>query len=587
MKKVLITSIGLLFVLLIINNYVKSDFEKSAPTLYFNGNIITVDDNQPIADAMLIIDGKIEAIGKIESIDHTDIENLRKKDLKGATVMPGFVDAHTHFILSMFFASLYDLSGFKHNTKEEVWQHFEETCKQTTDNNWLIFKGLDQVLVKGIAPPTIQYLDSIAPNNPVLIFSQSLHSYWANSMAFQKAGIHKDTPNPSDHSFYERDSTGDFTGLIVEQEAFRPFNKQIKEEYFTLDMVNKAAEKIMLDYSKNGNTTIVSTGLTIEDKQPLILTEHLSAEHPTFVGGFMAKIGLFPSRKPMPRHFIYLRHDMAHLMPEKKGKPNDFYDIIGIKHWYDGSPYIGSMYIDEPYLETDLTLNKLAIPEHYRGEALVSQDELKTFIKEYHSKGWQIALHTQGDAAISEVVKAYKYLDSKLDYSNSRHRLEHCLLLPVSELNTIKQLNLTPSFHVNHLYYYGEALFSDILGEERTNKLLPINSAINNDVIISLHSDQPMFESQPFRLMQTAVERKTNAGRIIGKNEKIELIEAIKALTINAAWQINMENKIGSLEKGKYADFIILNQNPFNIAIEKLHQIKCAEVYINGNKVKF
>ena len=154
-------------------------------------------------------------------------------------------------------------------------------------------------------------------------------------------------------------------------------------------------------------------------------------------------------------------------------------------------------------------------------------------------------------------------------------------------MTTSKQLNLTPSFHVKQLYYYGEALFSDILGEERTNKLLPINSAINNDVIISLHSDQPMFESQPFRLMQTAVERKTNAGRIIGENEKIELIEAIKALTINAAWQINMENKIGSLEKGKYADFIILNQNPFNIAIEKLHQIKCTEVYINGNKVEF
>ncbi len=585
MKKAIISIVILLLVFLSVL-YIKSDFKKTAPTLYFNGNIITVDSKQPVADAMLVKDGKIESVGTLESIDH-DIKNLQKRDLKGATVLPGFIDVHTHFALSMFLSEMYDLSGFTHDSNKDVWQYFEEISKNAANDDWLICKGLDPILVDDLEPPTMNYLDSIAPNNPVVIFSQSLHSYWANSIAFAKAGISSSTQNPSKYSYYERDSTGSFTGLIVEQEAFKPFIENIKEEVLTARLLSDASKKVMQNYSKNGNTTIVSTGLTINDSKPLILMQHLSDERPSLLGGFLEKIGQLPSRHPMPRHFIYMRHDMSHLVPEERGEQNDFYDIIGIKHWYDGSPYIGSMYMEEPYLETELTTNKLAIPKNSRGKALVSKDELKEFIKQNHSQGWQVAIHTQGDAAIKEVVKAYEELDSELDFSKSRHRLEHCLLLPVSELENLKRLNLTPSFHVNHLYYYGEALYTDVLGEERTKQLLPVNSAIKNDLIISLHADQPMFESQPFRLMQTAIERKTNGGRLIGENERIEIIEAIKALTINAAWQINMENKIGSLEKGKYADFIILDQNPFNVPIEKLHQIKCMEIFINGNQVKY
>ncbi len=583
MKKILRFLLALIAVLSIFF-YIKKDYEKAAPTLYFNGNIITLNEQVPKAEAILVADGKIVAIGTKEGLVASN--QAKQVDLKGQTVLPGFIDVHTHFALSMFMSAMHDLSGFKHENDRSVWQYFETVVANSAPNEWLVCKGLDPILVNDLRTPSIQYLDSIAPQNPVVIFSQSLHSYWANTKAFEKAGIRLETENPSTHSYYEKDSTGNFTGLIVEQEAFKPFVEVLKTELLTSKLLSESAVEVMRAYAKNGNTTIVSTGLTINDSKALILTQHLSDEHPSLLGGLLAKIGQLPTRTPMPRHFIYMRHDMAHLLPNNRAQ-NDFYDIIGIKHWYDGSPYIGTMYMDAPYLDTELTTKQLSIPAGSSGKALVSKAALKDFITNYHTQGWQVAIHTQGDAAIKEVIEVYEALDGELDFSKSRHRLEHCLMLPTSELEAMKRLNLTPSFHVNHLYYYGDALHTDVLGAERTSQILPIHSTMQKGIVATLHADQPMFESQPFRLIQTAVERKTKAGMPLGEREKIELLDAIKALTIHAAWQINVEDKLGSLEKGKYADFIVLDNNPFEMPTEALHQIKCTQTYINGNKVLY
>jgi len=539
MKKIIIPIIILLLTCLLYS-YITSDYDRTPPTLYYNANIITVDNAQPNADAMLVVDGVISAIGELEDIDLTNIKNLQKEDLGGATVLPGFIDVHTHFALSMFLAAMHDLSGFKHESNKEVWRYFEGFADDAAVGEYLIFKGLDPILVSDLVPPSIQYLDSIYPDNPVVIFSQSLHNYWANTAAFAKAGVTLDTPDPSSHSYYERDSDGGFTGLVVEQVAFQPFVESIKTEVLTTQLMSDVSEQVMQDYARHGNTTIVSTGLTLSDSKPLILLKHLSDEHPSLLGGLLGKMGQLPARQPRPRHFLYMRHDTPDLLPAERGTPNDFYDIIGVKHWYDGSPYIGTMYMEEPYLDTEMTSDKLAISQGTSGEALMTQAELKDFITTYHQAGWQIAIHTQGDAAIREVIKAYSDLEETLDYAETRHRLEHCLMLPVSILDTMRQLNLTPSFHINHLYYYGDALTGEILGPARAEELLPLRSAIDHELVI---------------------------------------------VTINAAYQIHKEDKIGSLAQGKYADFIILSDNPLKVEIEEMDQIQCLSTYVNGNKV--
>ena len=193
-------------------------------------------------------------------------------------------------------------------------------------------------------------LDQLAPKHPVVIFSQSLHRYWANSRAFEAVGITKETSDPSELSYYEKDAEGNLTGLIVEQEAFKPFAEQLTQSVLRPKVLSLAATKVMDQYARNGNTIIVSTGLTINDSKPLLLLQHLSAASPSMVSSALQKLGLLPVRKPTPRHFMYMRYDRSYLLPKKRGKADDFYDIIGVKHWYDGSPYIGSMYMDSIWI---------------------------------------------------------------------------------------------------------------------------------------------------------------------------------------------------------------------------------------------
>ncbi|MBX2871883.1 MAG: amidohydrolase [Saprospiraceae bacterium] len=563
------------------------DFEKAAPTLYYNANIITIDEDLPKAEAMLVVDGVIKDMGRLEDIDARGIEGLISRDLQGATLMPGFIDVHTHFALSMFLSNMYDLSGFKHSSNAAVWKYLNEVVGQARPGEWIVCKGLDPILVPDLVVPDLGVLDQIAPEHPLVIFSQSLHSYWANSRAFEEVGITADTPDPSDLSYYEKDKDGQLTGLIVEQEAFKVFADILTEKVLTPKVLSLASAKVMDQYAQNGNTTIVSTGLTINDSKPLLLLKHLSAQHSSMLGGALQKLGQLPARKPTPRHFIYMRHDRSELLPAERGEEDDFYDIIGVKHWYDGSPYIGSMYMDSSYLNSKMTSEVLHISRNSRGSALVNKGTLTAFIKQYHEAGWQIAIHTQGDAAIREVMDVYDELSHNLDFTKSRHRLEHCLLLPTDELSRVKRLNLFPSYHINHIYYYGDALANNLLGEQRSQQILPLKSSMDAGIISTLHADQPMFESKPFRLIQTAMQRQTKGGKVLGAGEAIDLLNALKSLTINAAIQIHKEDKIGSLKQGKYADFIILDRDPFAVSLGELEQIRCRETYVNGNKVNF
>ena len=586
MKRKLIVFFTFLILVLIGYKYVTKDFEKTKDTIYINGTIITLEKQLPLAQAMFVKDGIIKALGTNEDISALKNDEINSVDLKGATVLPGFIDSHTHAALSAFLENMVDLSGFTHKTNESVWNHLKKNIKEAKEGKWIACKGLDPILTEDLITPNIRFLDDIAPNNPLVLISQSLHTYWANSKAFELAGITNKTKNPSQSSYYEKDTNGNLTGLIAEQEAFAPFLEQLKNGPLSSKNLVNSTSKVLKNYAKNGNTTIVSAGLSINDAKPLRLYEHLSSNNPTFVNQLLATFGMLPKRTQNPRHFIYIRYDKAFLLPKEKNKENDFYNILGVKHWYDGSPYTGSMYIKEPYMTSKLSQNKLHIPEGYNGLPLIEKEDLIHFIKEYHEKGWQIAIHTQGDIANKNVIQAFNEVNSMMDTATGRHRLEHCLLLSDSSMDKMKVLNISPSFHINHIYYYGRALREDILGEERSNKILPLLSAQNRGIKYSLHADQPMFESNPLRLIQTAVERQTKEGDTLGFDQGITTLNAIKAMTINAAWQIHMEDKIGSLKKGKYADFVILDKNPLQTPVSQIQDIKILKTYVNGNQVE-
>jgi len=579
-----ILSIIMLAILFLLYNVATTDFIPSNDRIYTNGQILTMEEENPLEHAMLVRQGKIVALGSTEQILQLHTQDTEVIDLQSKVILPGFIDSHTHVALSSFFTNMVDLSGFTHQSNEQVWAHLSDHIKSTKPGDLIIGRGIDSILVKDLQLPTIQFLDALSPDNPVILVSQSMHTYWANSSAFKAVGITRDTEDPSTSSYYGRDDEGNLTGIMFEQEAFLPFLSYLKKEVLTSEVMVDSTVQTMKDYASNGNTTVVSAGLMINDKKPLRLYEHLASEHSSPLNNLLAVAGILPEREPNPRHFIYIRFDRLFLLPDDK-KEDDFFNILGVKHWYDGSPYTGSMYLSEPYKNSELSQKDLQLSEGHRGKALVSFADLQQFITKHHNKGWQIAIHAQGDQANNEVLDIFQ--QTGLDFSGSRHRLEHCVLLEKSSMEKLKQMNLFPNFHINHLLYYGDALKEDLLGNERGEQILAIASAKKAGLKYALHADQPMFESKPFRLIQTAVERKTSRDNSIAENEKITVIDALKAMTINAAYSINMEDKIGSLKVGKYADFIIVDKNPLDIPVSEIENIKILQTVINGNEVDY
>jgi len=580
MKKIIHSFVAIV-ALLLISFALEPSFTPKGSLYIYNGTVITLEDEQPKANAVFVDKGKIVAVGNDPELRLHLKETTKLIDLKGATLLPGFIDPHTHPVASSFLHEMIDLSGFRHENQKEIWTHLESEIKNYAPGEWIMCKGLDVVLVDDLEPPHITYLDSISPNNPLLILSLSMHSFWGNSLAFNAAGINKNSPNPSESSFYGKDASGSLNGYISEQAAFQPFRDTVINAMGKVVLKEKCVT-VLDEYAANGNTCITSMGITTNDPNVIRLYQHLSSEQTSLLNKVLQRLGLLPRRKPTVRNFVFVRDDADYLLPFSPNNGDDFFKMAGVKFWYDGSPYTGSMYLNEPFKSSSVNQEKIHVPLGHSGKALWKNDEIANRIKQYDSVGWQVAVHTQGDRAISETLDAFEKSGIP---KNSRHRLEHCLLPSKKAIQRMVKLGVSPSFHINHLWYYGEALENHIIGRERTDKILPLKAAENNSLIFSLHADQPMFESDPLSLLHTAVNRKTRYGNLFGKSNKIGVEQGLKSLTINAAWQIKMENKIGSIKPGKYADFVILDQNPMVVDPEKIKDIHVLQTIVNGNIV--
>ena len=548
--------------------------------IFYGGDIITMSDTPAGGiEAVFVENGKIVSTGTKDEILKHGTDGTRIINLEGKTLMPGFIAVHTHPDLTAYLYGFVDLSGFTHKTKEEVWAKLRQMVRETKKGEWIFCKGFDPMLVPGLTAPDIQFLDAVAPDHPVLILAQNLHSAWANSLAFKKMGVTATTPDPAPGSYFEKDSQGRLTGFIVETGAVKVMSADVLKTFNIKDNAVKVADA----HIGNGITSITTMGL-FSDKA-LILYEHLSTAHPRLIHRVLGAIGVLPKRKPTVRHFMYILHSTPDLFPKNVENGDDFFKICGMKIWYDGSPYTGSMYINEPYLNSELMLKGLKVPANHRGQTVIGKQEFYDAVKKYHELGWQVSVHSQGDRASEEVLDVFDKVRSESSVKNLRHRLEHGVLLPPELLAKMKRLEMTLSFHVNHLYYYGKALRDDILGAGRTARMLPVNSSRTAGLYYSLHADAPMYPEEPLSMLQTAVIRKTREGEIIGPHEAVSVMEGLKALTIYAAWQLKMEKKLGSIEPGKYADFVILDRNPLKVNPDSLRDIRVLNTFVNGNEV--
>jgi predicted amidohydrolase YtcJ len=255
----------------------------------------------------------------------------------------------------------------------------------------------------------------------------------------------------------------------------------------------------------------------------------------------------------------------------RPGRGNDLFRVDGIKAWADGSNQARTGYQRDNYLGTNA-----------RGELNYTKEHVTDVIQRAHDGGWQVGVHANGDAAIDMVLDAYETVLSQSPKKDLRHRIEHCSVFHPDQMIRMNEMGLSPSFLIGHVRWWGKAFKDRLLGPDRARYYDPCASALASGLRISLHSDWNVTPIEPLRYVEDAVSRVMNeGGDVFFPEECIPVEAALKAVTIDAAWQCHMDEQIGTLEIGKFADMVILDSDPTKLGT-KISEIKISETWMYG-----
>jgi predicted amidohydrolase YtcJ len=261
------------------------------------------------------------------------------------------------------------------------------------------------------------------------------------------------------------------------------------------------------------------------------------------------------------------------------GFGDDWLRLGAIKSWHDGSNQGFTGYFSVPYhtpFKGDAT---------YRGYPSRTREELAALVKELHDAGYQIAIHGNGDAAIDDILFAYEQAQQANPRPDARHRIEHCQYVREDQLDKIAQLGVTPSFFVGHVYYWGDRHRDIFLGPERAARISPLESARRRGIRFTVHDDTPVTPVDPLQLVWVSVNRTMKSGEVLGADQRITVEQALRAVTLDAAWQNHEEDRKGSIEVGKLADFTVLEENPAEAPPENIRDIRILRTVVGGRTV--
>lgn len=534
-----------------------------ADLIFHGGEIVTVDDSCPTAEAVAVKNGDIIKVGsRAEVMEHAGPEtNLI--DLAGRALLPGFVEPHGHPLLSSYARGtpVVDVRAINSPTFEAVMQVVRRRVAKATPGEWLHFLGLDPQLHTDMHEPTIQELTAIAPQNPLTIQTSNFHVIYANSAAFERRGWSKATTAPDGGEIY-LDASGELTGKVAERaiEILNPFFEARGLEG------NKAAfNEWIWKHVRAGITTGTEIGL-----RP-----------------YMIDVYRDYAKKPDPlmRIFAYDAVNAQGVSRCEPGEGNEFFKVIGIKTIADGSPFVGNIFISKPYLNTELTLQRMGLPENNTGHTNWTEQQLSEALPKYVAAGWQLATHTQGDRAVDMILDLYEKVLAAHPRADHRFRLEHCAMLRDDQVDRAMRLGVVCSFFPAHLYFWGEPIADHMFGPDVAAHYMPFASAARAGMRFSLHADSPMTDPAPLLCMQIATTRRTKAGRVLGAEQCVSREQALRAVTIDAAYQLFMDDRVGSVTVGKSADFVVLAENPLSAESERLSEIKVHGTWLAGRQV--
>lgn len=535
-------------------------------TIYLNGQIVTMDAEARTVEAVAVRGDEIVRVGSSVEIGLMAGPGTRVVDLEGRTMTPGFYAPHDHFpwagAIAVTTVNLNSPPMGPVENIEGLVDALREKAAETPAGEWIQGWGYDDTLIEDQRHPNRHDLDGVSTEHPIYISHTSGHLGVANTMALGLARITADTQPPPGGVIRHEADTGEPDGVLEETAAWmvmgivRPATVEQKLEGF------RRAVQI---YVEQGVTTTVITGGTAEN----VIDLQMARREGLLALRVVTMVSKAAPGFPSPA--------------EAGGFVSGFGDnrlkLGGIKIVQDGSNQGFTGYFTEPY-HTPFNGD----PE-WRGYPARSREDLTAMVKGLHRAGYQIAIHGNGDAAIDDIIHAFREAQRDFPREDARHRIEHCQMVRKDQLDEIAELGITPSFFVGHVFYWGDRHRDIFMGPERAAGISPLKSSIDRGIRFTVHDDTPVTPVDPLQLIWVSVNRLTRSDQVLGPEERVSPLEAMRAMTIDAAWQNFEEDIKGSIESGKLADLVILSDNPLTVNPLAIREIEVLETIVGGETV--
>jgi predicted amidohydrolase YtcJ len=530
-----------------------------ADLIIHNARIYTVDDAFSVAQAAAMKDGRFTVVGGNDEVLGAAGPETRVVDLQGMTVLPGFNDTHSHLVqMGLNLQATIDLTQV--TSIADIRDRIAERVAASQPGEWIFSEGgwWEFMLADGRLPNRHD-LDPVSPDNPVVL--RGGHYFIVNSPALEVIGYDRDTPDPPGGEIW-RDEHGEPTGFLL-RAAHEPTHKYFPE--FTRDQ--------QLDGIREAIRRVNSWGMTS-------LRE---------AGGAPEQVEML--RKLHEAGDLTVRIDWAYdVDPNTPASEIDaVLDALGSpgQHWGDGmfrADGLAELFLDGAEESGQLRTAYVGRPE-YHGLRLVEQEQLNTFMAAVARHGWRPGPHAVGDAAIDQALEAYEYANKQVPITDRRWMIDHAILLKPDQYDKVRDLGLIINAQPRHLYIIGDK-FIDFWGREVAEGAYRLKDWLDDGLTVALGADRPISRrSAPLMQIYIAVTRKTGWGDVLGPAEAISREQAIRAITATSAYTSFEENVKGSIESGKYADFIVLDADILEVPAESIKDIGVVATVLGGQLV--
>lgn len=555
----------LLFILMSLVVMLSCSKKENAGTIYFNGDIITMDDENPKAEALAVREGKILAVGSLNKIKKYLGPETIEVDLKGTTLMPGFIDPHSHVsgagLLSMT-ANLYPAPDGGVESIDDIVntlrKYYETNPALYEETGYIIGYGYDDALLTEGRHPTKDDLDKAFGDIPVYLVHQSGHLGVANSKALEKLNIDTNTKNPKGGIIQRIAGSNEPSGVLEENAHLSSF----------LNVFNVSEE-----FSKNillgGMNSMASYGYTTVQegratKDQIDITYSLANEGKVFLD-----VAIYPDVLFVPDYEKYITKEYTYNVK-----------VVGGKITLDGSPQGKTAWRDRPYIVPPYGQDK-----NYVGYPSLDNETVFREIDKAFANNIQILVHANGEAAIDLFIEAIGYANEMYGMNDRRPVLIHGQFTREDQVYKIKEANIFPSLFPLHTYYWGDWHREQTIGEPGVNHISPTGWFLETGQMFTTHHDAPVTLPNSMRVLWATVNRLSRTGKEIGASQRVSVMDALKSMTIWSAYQYFEEDTKGSIEVGKVADFVILSDNPLLIDKIDIMDIKIVETIKDGDTV--